>query len=53
MTNIISALCNIPENMGWAIVGIIAGFTAMLLWKIGKLVVDEIAERLTADWEEE
>lgn len=52
MTNIINALCNIPENMGWAMAGIVIGFAAMAMWKVVKLIADEIAERLVDDWDE-
>ena len=53
MENIINIINAIPENMGWAMVGILAGFTAMALWKVIKVVAEMVADHLTNDWEEE
>lgn len=53
MENIINIINAIPENMGWAMVGILAGFTTMALWKVIKVVAEMVADHLTNDWEEE
>ena len=52
MENIINIINAIPENMGWAMVGILAGFTAMALWKVIKVVAEIVADHLTNDWDE-
>ena len=53
MENIINIINAIPENLGWAMVGILAGFTTMALWKVIKVVAEMVADHLTNDWEEE
>lgn len=39
-------ICNIPENIGWAMVGGLMVITWIMGWKVGKLIYQAIKERL-------
>jgi len=36
----------IPENIGWVAVGVVGTLCAMMLFKLGKIVVEMIKSRL-------
>lgn len=41
-------ICNIPENVGWIIVGVVGTLCAVMIWKLGKLCVE-----MWKEWHEE
>lgn len=43
----------IPENIGWVIVGVVGTLCAMMLFKLGKIVVEMIKLRLEDEEAEE
>lgn len=45
-------ICNIPEYIGWTIVGVLGTVCAIMLWKVGKLIYIAIKERLEDEGEE-
>ena len=38
-------ICNIPENIGWVIVGAVGMLCVVMLVKLGKIVVEAIKYR--------
>ena len=49
----LAMLCEIPENVGWAIVGAVAMLALVMAIKVGKIVVIAIKERMEDEEEEE
>ena len=41
-------ICNIPENIGWMLVGIVGTLCAMMMYKLGKLFV-----QMWKEWHED
>lgn len=46
-------ICAIPENIGWIIVGAVGMLTAIMAYKVGKVVYQAIKDRLTEEDEDE
>lgn len=44
---------NIPENAGWVIVGATAMLAAVMLVKLGQIIVEMVKERMTDEEVEE
>ena len=49
----IEMICNIPENIGWTIVGFTACLCCVMAVKLGKIVIEMIKDRLEDGEEEE
>ena len=45
-------ICSIPENVGWAMVGAAMMLCAMLLYKLGKMIVDCVREYIEEEKKE-
>ena len=39
-------ICVIPEEIDWALVGFIGGFTLIMLAKVVKVIVEAVKERM-------
>ena len=46
--NLMDLICAIPENVGWAMVGFIAGLCLVMMVKLGKLFV-----QMWKEWHED
>lgn len=45
-------ICNIPDHIGWMMVGALGMACAIMGWKVGKLIYIAIKERMEDDEEE-
>lgn len=49
---LIEMICNIPENIGWTIVGAISMLALVLVVKVGSLLIQSVREHIEV-WREE